>query len=425
MFKTIYTSLLRIFVKILFARNKNIQIVAVTGSMGKTTYTKLATKILQTKYKVKSSFSKDKGLNSETGIPFALLNIEPITYNFRDWIIYISKAAYAAITIKFDYDILILEFGVDKPNDMNYLLSLLPKVDVATFTGISTVHGENFENISTNVIEAIYKEKLKLFTLGKPKYSILNMDDSLISQTELNSKVYKYSTHDNSADIYAKTTENNSGEITINGTSHTIHPQHFLLSDGLLQTILGSVQTALLYDIDISVIIKTISKYKLPPGRLNLYKGINSYTLIDGSYNSSPSSLKDALIGLGRYKQNRYAILGDMRELGKNSKKEHKNIAKYVYNNTDGCLLIGPEMNTYVYTELQKLNYKGNLTSIPSPDGLLPEIPTGSVILIKSSQNTLFLERYVEMLLLNKTDLKSLCRRDDLWEKKREEIYKS
>jgi UDP-N-acetylmuramyl pentapeptide synthase len=125
-----------------------------------------------------------------------------------------------------------------------------------------------------------------------------------------------------------------------------------------------------------------------------------------------------------------------MRELGNRSRDEHLKLAKaLVQFRIDQVILVGPETAEHILPYLLKADYnETNLHHFYNSyqAGLFLKetiLKKGDTVLIKASQNTLFFEIITEMLLAIKTDEIMLCRREPLWQRKRQEIiddfYKS
>ena len=127
------------------------------------------------------------------------------------------------------------------------------------------------------------------------------------------------------------------------------------------------------------------------------------------------------------------AVLGDMRELGSQAKIEHEKVAEIAVKIADKIILIGPLMKEYSLpiVKRSKLPVEWFATageaanyllegSHPSNNHNQDAILQGNeIILVKGSQNTIFLEIVVEALLKNKSDVVNLCRRGKFWDKKR------
>jgi len=112
-------------------------------------------------------------------------------------------------------------------------------------------------------------------------------------------------------------------------------------------------------------------------------------------------------------------ILGDMRELGSLAKIQHQELSKIILKKLDFAILIGPSMKEFVVPVLAGENFPFVFfDSFKDAKDKIPDlIKENDLILVKGSQNTLFLERAVELLLRNKKDAERLCRRGEFWKK--------
>jgi len=408
-------------------------IIGIGGSAGKTSLCRILETILKEKYKVKAS----RGLNSETGIPLSILKLPPKDYSFFDWLRIIFLIPLRLIFDWEKYDFCISEMAIDRPNDMEYLLKIV-KPKIATLTNITMEHSENFDkllkknekNREKKILDLIEKEEgLLLKSLSSNSIAVLNIDDQRIAnlQNKIKAKKITISQENKNADFFAKKIKI-SPEIFEMEIIHK-NKSYFLklkrpLSRAYIYTILLAIAIANVCNVKIEDSIKTIEKkFKLPPGRLSLFEGIKNTIIIDSSYNAQPIAMIDALdflSNLGRNKR-KVAILGDMRELGKESEKMHQIVANEIIKNVDFPILIGPLMKKYVVPILkkEKKDYKSFNNFTEAKDFILNSIKENDIILVKGSQNTLLLERVVEMLLKDKKDIEKLCRRKSSWEKKR------
>jgi len=165
--------------------------------------------------------------------------------------------------------------------------------------------------------------------------------------------------------------------------------------------------------------------FSLPPGRMSIFKGIKNTTIIDSTYNNATLppilDMLDFLRTLG-FGKRKMAIIGDMRELGSQSKDNHEIVAEKILNTANKAVLIGPLMKNYAAPILKskKFDYVVFDTFTKARETILRSIKEKDVILVKGSQNTLFLERIVEMLLENEEDSAKLCRRGEFWDTKRD-----
>jgi len=118
-------------------------------------------------------------------------------------------------------------------------------------------------------------------------------------------------------------------------------------------------------------------------------------------------------------------ILGDMRELGDLAEEKHRELASLIIKTKPRLVfLIGPLMKKYLYPELKKLNYPTKKLFIYDFAGqtltdITNNLQKNDFVLVKGSQNTIFLEIIVEHLLADKKDVKYLCRRGSYWDLER------
>ena len=409
-------------------------VVGIGGASGKSSLSSIVAATLTSKYKVKQG----QGKNSETGIPLDILDINPGNYTILDWI-RIILTSFLGIFINWkQYDVYICEMGIDgpdEPKNMSYLLKIV-KPQIATLTNISFEHSVYFENKAKTEDEILKKtmeqEMLLLKSLPGDGFAVVNIDDELIEKESATVMARKstISIEKENADFYADNLE-----VTLNKFSFNVNHlgESFKLkldrplSDHYARSFMSAISIALYLGVSINDAIVSLERnFKLPPGRLSVFYGIKNTTIIDSSYNNATlPPILDILDLLKKVsgKRRKVAILGDMRELGMISEKIHKTVADKILKTCDLVILVGPMMQQYVAPVLKKNGFE-NLsfkTFSQGRDFILDNIQEGDVVLIKSSQNTLFLERVTEMLLKNSADKAKLCRRGQFWDKKREE----
>jgi len=89
--------------------------------------------------------------------------------------------------------------------------------------------------------------------------------------------------------------------------------------------------------------VESLGKHRGPQGRMRIVDGVKHSTLIDDTYNSSPVALHQALDTLAEIKTSgrKFAVLGDMLELGKYSIDEHRKAGKHVADVADILITVG------------------------------------------------------------------------------------
>ena len=344
----------------------NPDIIGVTGSVGKTSTTLAIGAILKTKYQTKIC----SGMNSESGIPLNILGLKLVNYSAWDWLRVMLLAPVMILINWRKYEKYVVEMGVDEPKsprNMEYLLTIVrPRVGV--WLNVAPVHTQQFGSV-----EAIATEKGKLIAqLPDNGMAILNKHDPLVWQWSKKTKAQVISFTDDAAAAVGK----------VFGINEKVD-------------------------------------FKLPPGRMSLIPGIKNSLIIDSSYNASRESMFMALRVLGSYKNRRkIAVLGDMRELGDLAKQEHEAVAEEASKVADVIVTVGPLMKQYLRAKYSFMSSREAGRFIN--DKLIQE---GDVILVKGSQNTIFLEIVVEMLMQHPEQADELlCRRGKYWDKIRAAI---
>jgi UDP-N-acetylmuramoyl-tripeptide--D-alanyl-D-alanine ligase len=433
-------SYLRISAKIQLAKIRP-EIIGVTGSAGKTSTAYAIKTILASKYKIKLS----EKANSETGIPLSLLGLNPNDYSIRDWIRLLTLCPIKLLTNWEKYDKYIAEMGVDSPDqpkNMSYLLRIIrPKIGV--FLNALPVHTQFFDHLTKEIDpqkremylrEVIAKEKGKLIlSLPKDGYAILNVDDPFVNRFSTKTIAKPISFGRKAKDFVLVGITNNLKGFTCKffheDKVHEIKIKDQILSDDYGYTFLAAVAVGYVENIPIPHCIHDLEEhFHLPPGRMSLIPGIKGTIIIDSSYNASKPTMTSTLNVLKSIsRKKKIAVIGDMRELGEEAKLAHEEVAKVAIGAADVIITVGPLMEKYFVPEVIRQGFpKGKIHFFRSSRKVGEWIKRnivngGEVILIKGSQNTIFLERVVEELMKNsQVSEELLCRRGSFWEKERE-----
>ena len=126
-----------------------------------------------------------------------------------------------------------------------------------------------------------------------------------------------------------------------------------IVGRGQIYAALGAIAVSEALGLNLVNTLNAIEYHQFPPGRGRLVTGKNGSTIIDESYNSSPSATKIALEHLRELQSNKVenigrkiVILGDMAELGRYSETEHENIGKLAARVADRLYLVGARMRS-------------------------------------------------------------------------------
>ncbi len=425
-FKKIVSKIL-IFESRLVLRKYKPKIIAITGSVGKTSTKDTVYAVLSTFAKVRKS---DKSYNSEIGLPLTILGVPNGWNDPVRWILNILKGAWLIIWTHKYPEWLVLEVGVGKPGDMKKTASWL-RTDAVIITtmGTTPVHIEFF-----NSFKHLVEEKSGLIkTLRPDGLLVLNKDDEAVMSMKSKSKArtitYGFT---EGADILG------SGESIFYNADGMPEGINFRIDEGgvsipvFIEGVFGRNHVyAALASLALASGLKwnmldsanAVKNYDVPPGRMRLLLGINGSFIIDDTYNSSPFAAEAALKTLGEIKSLRkIAVLGDMLELGKHTEEAHKSIGGIVKEQADILVVVGPRAQDIkegaLLAGMSKKNIFEFSNSFLAGEFLKTFVEKNDLILVKGSQG-MRMERVVEAILDERLDKKKLLvRQDKEWKEK-------
>jgi len=432
-FGRIILEYLRIFAKIKL-RRIHPKIIGVTGSVGKTSAIHGLHTVISKKYKTKTTW---KG-NSESGIPLEILNIKLKDFSFMSWI----RACIVAPMKAFDdesYEVLIVEMGVDaptEPKNMEYLLKIISP-DIGIILNVSAVHTAAFNGN----VEAIAKEKGLLATrMDVSKTAIVNGDEHLLQdiQKDIQAEILLFGRGKNAV---LRFTGYSLNKFTTRFTFEAEgKPYALKFIDQLFFEEYGYIFSAILLgawklDISFADAIHTLEKeYRLPSGRLSIIKGEKHSTIIDSSYNASPAAVAAVLnlIKNVHVSGKKIVVLGDMRELGILEEEKHKEIGVFATQSGEYIILVGPNMKRYALPAILATGFpKDHVFSFDTAKDVGQFIiknilKRNDLIVVKGSQNTIFLETVVYDLMKEKGKAHELlCRQSQYWQHVRKKFFQN
>lgn len=387
------------------------KIIAVTGSVGKTSTRTAIAIALAAKYRVRTPY---KNYNNEFGLPLAILGEQSPGKNLWGWM----KLVVRAYKTKDMPEYLVLEYGADRPGDIGFLTNIA-KPDVAVITAVSAVHLANYPSW-----EALVSEKASLgLAVPSDGLVVLNADDQAVAsmQNRYQAPVVLYGFRGGEAvasELKLFTAQEESfdiGEafaITKAKISYKGDVAELALTNCVSPTLVASCTAAMVvaehFGISLAVSGAALSKELQPVnGRLRPLPGIKGSLIIDDSYNAAPASVTAALEALNQFepgeeRDRRIAVLGDMAELGPRTEQEHRAIGRKVAQVADLFVAIGANMRLAGEAAVaagmaeDKIKYFAN--SVEAGDYLDPIVKTGDVILVKGSQS-MRTERVVKALM--------------------------
>lgn len=418
-------------------RKYNPIIVGITGSVGKTSIKEAIYAVLKNKYRVGKA---EKNYNNEIGLPLSILGIPHCGKNIFKWVFILLRPSWRILHEDKNYpEILILEYGVDRPGDMDYLLSIAkPKIAVVTAIGDIPVHVEFFKNP-----EQLIEEKAKLVqVLPVNGFAVLNHDDYAVydMKEKTKARVITYGQEEH-ADLKVMNYElRTKKDPTLNddipeGISFKVEyagsvvPIRLQDAFGLPQTYAASAAAAvgLVLNLNLVEISEALHNYTPPSGRLRLLRGIKNSFILDDTYNASPESMRLALDTLKELPAKRkIAVLGDMLEIGRYTEQAHRAVGDQAGEFIDLLFTVGPRAkfiaDEVLTSGLERIarQLESNQVfkfddSLAAGRALDPLIQPGDLILVKGSQATR-MERAVEEIMAHPEKTKELLvRQEDYW----------
>lgn len=332
------------------------QIIAITGSAGKTSAKEATWSILRAKYRTRKSVGN---FNNELGVPLAILGGYKRIWHplILFWGFVIIKGFLSIFLPKRFYpEILILEYGADKSGDMAKLVNMArPYIGAVTSIGDIPVHVEFYPS----GVGAVIKEKAKLISrLSVNNFAILNFDDknTYNIREKTRAKVIGFGFSPKSDFKISNFSHIVEGDkimginfkIEKNGAMIPIHIKN-VFSIGHAYSATLAIAIADNIGINIIEAAEILSNNYIPVnGRSIIVSGIKNTQIIDESYNSSPIALKLSLFTImGVDFCRRVGILGDMAELGGFTQKAHEKIGRIVPESFDVLITIG-EKSKYI-----------------------------------------------------------------------------
>ena len=396
-------------------------VIAVGGASGKTSTVSAIVAALEGTRRTRSG----GGQNSESGVPLGILGIRMDAYGPLDWLRAVLLAPWRVLTDWAPCDVYVAEYGVDHPGDMGRLLGFRVP-DVAAVTSVGLEHAGYWPGTTEEVLAALVDEELRLLeAVPAGGVAVAFVDDPRIRErvSSLRARVVTVGSEEG-ADVeltgYAVSQAGTAIEAHCGGFTYAARLPHPASRAGVSSMILAAA-VAHQAGVPLREAFAAIARaWQVPPGRGRVFPGKAGRLLIDSTYNATPLAMADALRFLADLApdRRRVAVLGDMRELGEHAKEAHEALVPQIAQACDRAILVGPLMGEHVAPRLSAAGFP--VAAFGSVAALLPEVEAllepGDAVLLKGSQNTLFLERVTERLLADPRDAARLARRARHWE---------
>lgn len=280
----------------------SIPLVGITGSVGKTTTREMVAAALSAGYRV---FKTPANYNSQVGVPITLSEI----------------AAGDEIGV--------LELGMSEPGEME-VIARIAAVDMAVITNVGVAHIENLGSRAN-----ILKEKLHIQDSMKAGGSLLlNGDNDLLKTVTANEgyKTVYYGTGENcgyrAVDIRL---EEGKPVFTMVCEKGRIPVRLQVLGEHNILNALAALAVADHYQVSLEAAAEKLFEFSGFENRQQVYQA-DGVTIIDDTYNASPDSMRAGIQVLSSFtdSRRRVAVLADMKELGEDEVRFHREIGDFL-----------------------------------------------------------------------------------------------
>lgn len=390
-----------------YIRRNHILVVGVAGSIGKTSTTRAIRTVLAQKYKVhipKTTYNTNRSIHIELfDLPFAT--------STAGWLVMVCKVLWRSLG-RAPYEVVVAEIGTDHPGELRTFAWLKPKVGV--LTAIAPEHMEYFKTL-----DAVAKEELAIASFSQRLLCNANtvdrkhVPDKIAAQAiwygkdqEFDAGAYRAGNWHTLADFKVREHELKDVQLTV-------------LGEHSLDALVAAAAVGMECGLELPAIRSGLEAVRPVRGRMQRLRGIQDSTIIDDTYNASPQACRAALQVLaGTKAPQRIALLGTMNEMGDYSEQAHSEVG----NNCDPehidlVVTLGHDANTFLAAAAEARGCTVVRCQSPHEAGeaIRERMQAGAAILAKGSQNGVFAEEAVKVLLADAADAGLLPRQSEYW----------
>ena len=420
-FYFIVASYFRFFANFAF-RRWHPRVIAITGSVGKTTMLNLVECTLGDK----AHYSHDA--NSAYGIAFDMVNLRGVTGSKLRWFYLFLAVPIKSLFYKHKEEFYVVEIDGERPHEAEFLASWL-KPEVTLWISLGLSHAVQFEQqVKDGLFSSLDKAITHEFAM-LPQYTqklvIIDGDVELMNRA-LESIKQKHLTEATVIKCYKdavktyKVEPNHTSFLLQKNADSAIHEYEFnrpmskdiAIQLTMLETLVNYLEVMPRYD---------FSNLKLAPGRNSYFDGKNGLKIIDSSYNAHLISVKSILeMYKAMHVPHKWLVIGDIVDQGSIVGQEHAKLADEIIKvKPEQVILIGRRTKKYTAPILEKagLNIYTTLDPREALKFLEQNLTGQETLLFKGSQ---YLEWLIEKLLKNPEEAKYLPRREKAAIKRRQ-----
>lgn len=420
-FYFIVASYFRFFANFAF-RRWHPRVIAITGSVGKTTMLNLVECTLGDK----AHYSHDA--NSAYGIAFDMVNLRGVTGSKLRWFYLFLAVPLKSLFYKHQEEFYVVEIDGERPHEAEFLASWL-KPEVTLWISLGLSHAVQFEQqVKDGLFSSLDKAITHEFAM-LPQYTqklvIIDGEVDLMNRAldSIKQKNLTKATVIKCSKDAVKTykVEPNHTSFILQGTADSVsHEYEFnrpmskdiAIQLTMLENLVNYLEVMPRYD---------FSNLKLAPGRNSYFDGKNGLKIIDSSYNAHLISVKSILeMYKAMHVPHKWLIIGDIVDQGSIEGQEHAKLADEIIKvKPEQVILIGRRTKKYTAPILEKagLNIYTTLDPREALKFLEQNLTGQETLLFKGSQ---YLEWLIEKLLKNPEEAKYLPRREKAAIKRRQ-----
>ncbi len=400
--------------------SKDIKVITVTGSIGKSSAKVAIGQLLSVKYRV--NYSEDS-YNTDIGLPLGIfgLKVPARLWDVKAWNEILRQVD--KLSDNYPYEVVVVEVADDERAMMEPIVRKL-RPQLGVLTGVAPVHMARMRDMTKITRDSWVLANLADKVIYNADFDELRLEANK-SSTALGYGIghgaVQFEHIKRSQDGYLK------AELCAGGQKKVIVTRH--IAEVGLYNLLAAASVGLELGMNFAEIARELSNIGPLIGRVNLLAGVKGARLIDDSYNSSPRAAIAALGILSQFKGRKIAILGSMNELGDYSVEAHTQVGEKAGQVADLLVVVGQEAERYLlpaatHAGLDKGKVKYFRTPYVAGHYVKKIIEPGDVVLIKGSQDKVYTEEATRILLDEKLDPRAcLVRQSVSWKRKKKRAF--
>ncbi|NBH98591.1 UDP-N-acetylmuramoyl-tripeptide--D-alanyl-D-alanine ligase [Hominisplanchenecus murintestinalis] len=355
-----------------YRKQLDIQVVGITGSVGKTSTKEVIASVLSEKYRVLKTLGN---FNNELGLPLTVFRLRE------------------------EHQIAVLEMGISDFGEM-HRLSKIARPDVCVITNIGQCHLEYLKDR-----DGVLRAKSEIFDFMQPEGRIvLNGDDDKLSAVqEVKGVNPLFFGVESGREIYADEIEPRGLKgirCRIHAGEESFDVQIPIPGSHMVLNALAATAVGVSMGLTTGQVKRGIEKLQTLGGRFHMIEK-GDMLIIDDCYNANPVSMKASLDVLKDADRRTVAVLGDMFELGENEALLHGEVGAYAGEKEINLLICTGELSRYMAEEAIHTGGCETVVHVPNLERLMEVLPRlvqgDDTILVKASHGMHF-EKVVELL---------------------------